>query len=168
MKNMRIHIKTYGCSTNLADSEAIAGCLTQAGYKLTRSASVADVIIYNTCAVKGPTENRVINAIKRAPKTKKVIITGCLPLINFERLQRETRFDAAVGPAAATQIPDVAKRVINGEKVTAIENALKVKPPLSLPRVKTNPVISIIPISYGCLGKCAYCCPRQPAQLQHR
>lgn len=158
MKNMRIHIKTYGCSTNLADSEAIAGCLTQAGYKLTHSASVADVIIYNTCAVKGPTENRVINSIKRAPKNKKIIITGCLPLINFERLQRETRFDAAVGPAAATQLPDVTKRVINGEKVTAIENALKVKPPLSLPRVKTNPVISIIPISYGCLGKCAYCC----------
>ena len=160
MKNMRIHIKTYGCSTNLADSEAIAGCLTQAGYKLTHSASVADIIIYNTCAVKGPTENRVINAIKRAPKNKKVIITGCLPLINFERLQRETRFDAAVGPAAATQIPDITKRIINGEKVIAIENALTAKPPLSLPRVKANPVISIIPISYGCLGKCAYCCVR--------
>jgi threonylcarbamoyladenosine tRNA methylthiotransferase CDKAL1 len=158
MKNMRIHIKTYGCSTNLADSENIAGCLTQAGYKLTQSTATANVIIYNTCAVKGPTENRVINAIKRTPKNKKIIITGCLPLINLERLQRETRFNAVVGPAAAPQIIDITKRVINGEKVTALENALTTKPPLSLPGIKTNPVISIIPISYGCLGKCAYCC----------
>jgi threonylcarbamoyladenosine tRNA methylthiotransferase CDKAL1 len=158
MRNMRIHVKTYGCSTNLADSEAISGCLTQAGFTLTRSAAAANIIIYNTCAVKGPTENRVISALKRTPKNKKIIVTGCLPLINFERLQRETRFDAAVGPAAATQILEITKRVINDEKVTALGNALTAKPPLSLPHTKTNPLISIIPISYGCLGKCAYCC----------
>ncbi len=155
---MHILIKTYGCSTNQADSETIAGCLTQAGYTLTHSAAAADIIIYNTCAVKGPTENRVINAIKRTPKNKKTIIAGCLPLINLERLQRETRFNAAVGPAAAQQIAQIVQRVINGEKVLALENALTAKPPLNLPRQKTNQAISIIPINYGCQGKCAYCC----------
>lgn len=155
---MRILIKTYGCSTNQADSETIAGCLTEAGFTITHSASAADVIIYNTCAVKGPTENRVINAIKHTPKNKKTIIAGCLPLINLQRLRRETRFNAAVGPAAATQIADIMKRVLNGENVIALENALNAKPPLNLPRLETNPLISIIPINYGCLGKCAYCC----------
>ncbi len=158
MKNMRIHIKTYGCSTNQADSETIAGCLTQAGYKLTHSATAANVIIYNTCAVKGPTENRIIETIKRTPKNKKIIITGCLPLINFERLQRETRFNAVAGPAAAQQIVDITKRVLNGETILALNNALTAKPPLNLPQVKSNSAISIIPINYGCLGKCAYCC----------
>jgi len=158
MKNMRIHIKSFGCSTNLADSETIAGCIAEAGFTLTRSASKADIIIYNTCAVKGPTENRIINTIKRTPKNKKIIITGCLPLINFERLRRETRFNAATGPAAAPQIVAIIKRVLNGENVTALENALTAKPSLNLPRVKSNSAISIIPINYGCLGKCAYCC----------
>ena len=46
----------------------------------------ADLIIFNTCAVKGPTENRIINDIKHAPKNKKIIIVGCLPKISFERL----------------------------------------------------------------------------------
>ncbi len=155
---MHVLVKNYGCSTNQADSETIAGCLTEAGYTLTQSASTADIIIYNTCAVKGPTENRIINAIKRTPKNKKIIVTGCLPLINLERLRRETRFNAAVGPAAAPQIPNIIKRVINGENVTALENALTAKPPLNLPHVKTNPFISVIPINYGCQGKCAYCC----------
>ena len=32
------------------------------------------------------------------------------------------------------------------------------KPLLSLPRQKSNPVVSIVPINFGCLGTCAYCC----------
>ncbi|MCW4044198.1 MAG: tRNA (N(6)-L-threonylcarbamoyladenosine(37)-C(2))-methylthiotransferase [Candidatus Bathyarchaeota archaeon] len=155
---MYVHVKTFGCSTNLADSEAIAGSLKQAGFTLTRSAATANIIIYNTCAVKGPTENRVINTIKRTPKSKKVIIAGCLPLINLERLRRETRFNAAVGPAAAQQIAEITKRVLKGENIIALEHALTAKPPLNIPRQKANPIISVIPINYGCLGKCAYCC----------
>lgn len=155
---MRIHIETFGCPTNVADSEAIAGCLLKAGFELTQYASAADIILFNTCAVKGPTENRIINTIKHTPKNKKIIVAGCLPLINLKRLQMETRFNALVGPAAAPQIADILKRVIDGEKIIALENTLRAKPPLNLPSQKTNPIIGIIPINYGCLGHCAYCC----------
>ena len=155
---MRIHIETYGCPTNLADSEAIAGWLIKAGFELTPSVLTADIILYNTCAVKGPTENRIINTIKNTPKNKKIIVTGCLPLINLKRLQMETRFNALVGPAAAPQIVDILKRVIGGENIITLENTLNTKPPLDIPRKKTNPVTGIIPINYGCLGECAYCC----------
>jgi threonylcarbamoyladenosine tRNA methylthiotransferase CDKAL1 len=157
-QTMHIFIKTYGCSTNQADSQTIAGCLTQAGHTITQTATTANIIIYNTCAVKGPTENRIITTIKRTPKNKKTIITGCLPLINLERLCRETRFNAAVGPAAAPQIVNIVNRVSKGEKFTDLRNALTAKPPLNLPRIQTNQTISIIPINYGCQGKCAYCC----------
>ncbi|MEM2099638.1 MAG: tRNA (N(6)-L-threonylcarbamoyladenosine(37)-C(2))-methylthiotransferase [Candidatus Bathyarchaeia archaeon] len=158
MEHMRIHIRNYGCSTNQADGEALAGCLTQAGFTLTSSVSAADLIVYNTCAVKGPTENRIISAIKRTPKNKKIIVAGCLPLINFNRLSREAHFDAVVGPAAAEEIVNVVHRVLSGEQIIAIKDALTNKPPLDIPRLRTNSEISIIPISYGCLGKCAYCC----------
>lgn len=155
---MRVFIKNFGCSANLADGEVLAGCLAEAGFKLVHSASKADLMIYNTCAVKGPTENRMIDAIKRAPRGKKVIVTGCLPLINFERLCCETRFNGAVGPVAAEKIVNVAKRVLKGEKVIELQYALDAKPLLSLPQLRSNPVISVIPVSYGCLGACAYCC----------
>jgi len=155
---MRVLVKSYGCSANLADGEVLAGCLAKAGYESAASASEADVAIYNTCAVKGPTENRIIETLRRVPPDKKVIVAGCLPLINFERLRREVRFDGAVGPAAGERIVDVVRRVLEGEKVVALEAALDAKPRLSLPRLKSNPVISVIPVSYGCLGACAYCC----------
>ncbi|MEM2380713.1 MAG: tRNA (N(6)-L-threonylcarbamoyladenosine(37)-C(2))-methylthiotransferase [Candidatus Nezhaarchaeales archaeon] len=50
------------------------------------------------------------------------------------------------------------KGVLKGGKVVALENADKAKPSLSLPRVRVNPVVGVIPISYGCLGSCTYCC----------
>ena len=154
---MHVFVKSYGCSANLADGEVLAGCLAKAGYELASSASEADVMIYNTCAVKGPTENRIIEALKRAPNEKKLIVAGCLPLINFERLRREVHFHGAVGPAAGEKIADVVRRVVEGEKVVDLE-ALTAKPMLSLPRTRSNPVVSVLPVSYGCLGSCAYCC----------
>jgi threonylcarbamoyladenosine tRNA methylthiotransferase CDKAL1 len=155
---MHVFVKNYGCSANIADGEVLAGCLSKAGYPLAGSVEEADVIIYNTCAVKGPTENRVVAALKRAPKGKKVIVTGCLPPINFERLQREVRFDAAVGPAVGNEIAGIVGRVLAGEKVVALDGALTAKPRLCLPRLRVNPVVSVVPVSYGCLGSCAYCC----------
>jgi threonylcarbamoyladenosine tRNA methylthiotransferase CDKAL1 len=155
---MRVFVKSFGCSANLADGEVLAGCLAKAGFELADSASAADVVIYNTCAVKGPTENRMLEILRRAPQGKKVIVAGCLPLISFERLCREAHFDGAVGPAAADEIVNVVKRVLEDEKLIALDGALKAKPALSLPRVRSNRVISVVPVSYGCLGACAYCC----------
>ena len=158
MKLMRVLVKSYGCSTNLADGEVLAGCLSQAGFDLAQSIPEADVVVYNCCAVKGPTENRMIELLKRVPREKKVVVAGCLPLTSFGRLQRDVRFDAAVGPAAGLGIVDVVKRVLAGEKVVALEGALCAKPVLSLPRLTKNPVVSLVPVGYGCLGSCAYCC----------
>ncbi|MEM1566517.1 MAG: tRNA (N(6)-L-threonylcarbamoyladenosine(37)-C(2))-methylthiotransferase [Candidatus Bathyarchaeia archaeon] len=158
METARVFVKSFGCSTNLADGEVMSGCLAEAGYVLVDSLADADVIIYNTCAVKGPTENRMIDLLKRVPRGKKLIVVGCLPLINFERLQREVSFDGAAGPALGEKIVGVVEAVLRGEKMLALENAEKAKPSLNLPRVRVNPIVGIIPISYGCLGSCTYCC----------
>ncbi len=154
---MQVFVRSFGCSANTADSEVLAGCLAQAGYQLATSEADADVLIYNTCAVKGPTENRIINALKHVPKDKKLIVAGCLPMISFERVQREVHFNAAIGPSAGKQIVDIVSRVLTGERVTDLSN-MNYKPKLDLPRVKNNSLISVIPINFGCLGSCAYCC----------
>jgi len=157
-KNMRVFIRSFGCSTNMADGEVLAGCLARAGYELVRSVSSADVVIYNTCAVKGPTENRMIEALKQVSKSKKLIVAGCLSSINPERLRREVKFDGVAGPAAGQSIVGLVGRVLKGEKTRELESVPHDLPELTLPRVPGNPVVSIIPVSYGCLGSCAYCC----------
>ena len=154
----RIYVKSFGCPTSKADGEFMAGCLSEAGYKIVNRAEDADVLIYNTCAVKTPTENRMISMLKKAPKGKRLIVAGCLPLINLGRLKAEVDFDGVVGPAQGFGIVEVVRAVCRGEKVMLPERGSM--PSLDLPRVATNKVVGIVPINYGCLGSCSYCCVR--------
>ncbi len=155
-KSKRVYVKSFGCSANLADGEVIAGCLSEAGFEVVDEPQDAEILVYNTCAVKSPTENRVMDILRKAPEDKQLVVTGCLPLINFERLQNEVEFDGVAGPAPGGKVVEVLRRVAAGEKVVSLEGVSK--PGLWLPRVPLNPVVSIVPINYGCLGNCAYCC----------
>ncbi|MDR2203907.1 MAG: tRNA (N(6)-L-threonylcarbamoyladenosine(37)-C(2))-methylthiotransferase [Nitrososphaerota archaeon] len=153
---MKIAIKTYGCTANTADTETIKGILTTHGHQITTETE-ADIIIFNSCAVKGPTENRIINAIKQTQKTKKTIIIGCLPKINAERLHKETQPNGIAGPSIGENIIDLLNQVTNNKKTINLQQPQKEKPPLTLPKINTNPIISILPINFGCLGSCSYC-----------
>ena len=155
---MRVFIRSFGCSTNLADGEVLAGCLARAGYELVDSASSAGIVVYNTCAVKGPTESRIVEALRHIPKSKKLVVAGCLPYVNLKRLQHDVRFDGIVGPAAGESIVEVVDRVAQGGSTNVPEPTACDLPKLTLPRVRSSSVVSIVPVSYGCLGSCAYCC----------
>jgi threonylcarbamoyladenosine tRNA methylthiotransferase CDKAL1 len=155
---MRVFVKSYGCSANLADSEVLTGCLADAGFEVVGSVASADVAVFNTCAVKGPTEDRVIAALQRVPAGKKLVVAGCLPLISFERLCREVRFAGVVGAGVGADIVDVVRRVVAGERVVDLEGGLAARPGLGLPLLRSSGVVSVVPVSYGCLGSCAYCC----------
>lgn len=78
------HIKTYGCQGNLADSEKIAGILEAMGYTKTLDDESADVIIFNTCAIRENAENRIygelgrIKGLKEKNKELLMIICGCM------------------------------------------------------------------------------------------
>jgi MiaB-like tRNA modifying enzyme len=155
-RSKRVYVKSFGCSANLADGEFIAGCLSRAGFEVVDEPQDAEILLYNTCAVKSPTENRVIDILRKAPKDKRLIVTGCLPLINFERLENEVEFDGVAGPAPGAKIVEILRRVAAGEKVVYLLGVSK--PSLCLPKIPVNRVVSIVPINYGCLGNCSYCC----------
>ncbi len=156
----RVFLKSFGCSSNVADGEFMAGCLAEAGFELVGSPKEADVLVYNTCAVKTPTENRATEILKRAERMrdKRLLITGCLPMINFERLKDEVRFDAALGPSCGSKIVEAVQKTVRNETSALLKPDRNVKTSLFLPRRLLNPVVSIIPVAQGCLGSCSYCC----------
>jgi len=155
-KPRRVYVRSFGCPTNVADGEVMAGCLSEAGYDVVEKVEDAEVLIYNTCGVKTPTENRMMEILRRVPRGKRLIVTGCLPLINFERIKAEVRFDGVLGPAPGSKIVEAVHRVGCEERVIALEK--NSKPSLSLPKTPVNRVVGIVPINYGCLGSCSYCC----------
>jgi len=134
----------------------MSGCLSTGGYDIVSKPQDADVLIYNTCAVKTPTEDRMFHILRNVPQGKRLIVTGCLPLINFERLKSEIDFDGVLGPAPGSKVVEAVDRILRGDRVVALEN--DATPDLNLPRVPVNEVVGIIPINYGCLGSCSYCC----------
>ena len=103
-RSKMVYVKSFGCSANVADGEVIVGCITSAGYDVINNPENADFLVYNTCAVKSQTENRIIDLLRKTPKNKKLIVTGCLPSINFDRLVNEVEFDGIIGPSPGNEI----------------------------------------------------------------
>jgi len=153
---MRAFIRTFGCSLNQHDGEVLKGILATNGYEITERIEEADVIIVNTCAVKQPTENKVMNFIKKVDSNK-LIVTGCLPLINLERLRSESKANVILGPSPGRKIIRALEEL---EAKRSFIDLNPEMPGLQEPKLRRNPIVEIIPISYGCLGDCSYCCVR--------
>ena len=87
----KVHFITQGCSANQADSEIMQGILKSEGHELTETEQDAELIVFNTCTVKGPTEaffKKKLSELEK--KNKKVIIAGCIPQAskNMDALKR--------------------------------------------------------------------------------
>jgi MiaB-like tRNA modifying enzyme len=137
------------------------GHLTGAGYHLTKDINSANIVLVNTCGVKKPTEDRIIGRLQKLSRTRKpLIITGCLPKINFKAiLKAAPNFSAALDPQSIDKILSAIKSAENGEtkKIFFSEKPI-IK--LKQPKVNLNQPIEIISISEGCAGACAFCCVR--------
>lgn len=151
-----VFIRSFGCPSNLADAKFMERSLKEAGYRISENTSSADFLIFNTCAVKTPTENRMISLLKKVPSSKKLVITGCLPVINFQRILEEVDFSGVSGPSTGPEILDILSSIRKGVKTTEIESKKRLEP--LLPSPQSGQLISIVPIAYGCLGNCSYCC----------
>lgn len=136
------------------------GLLEDAGYSLTDLEN-ADYVLVNTCGVKQPTEDRVIHALKQfSSLNKNLIIAGCLPRINLERILKTIpNFSAILDPRSIHLIVKIVKRIEEGhDKLLIFSDEPAIKP--SLPKHLLNPVTGIIQIAEGCSMACTYCCTR--------
>src|SRR5262245_65547729 len=52
-------VRTYGCQMNVHDSERLAGLLEAAGYVRAPDGTDADVVVFNTCAVRENADNKL-------------------------------------------------------------------------------------------------------------
>ena len=66
------YVRTYGCQQNVADSEKLKGMLEKMGCALTEDEAKADIIIFNTCAVREHAEDRVFGNVGQLKALKKL------------------------------------------------------------------------------------------------
>lgn len=151
----RVWVKAFGCSANIADSEIIKGILSNNGYELTHTRKNSDINVLVTCAVKDVTEHRMISKIKRYSKEKPLVVAGCLPKTSKNLIESLSPTSSLMGPQSLDKTLQVIDASLHGQKVIALEDSMSTK--VNLPRLRLNPVVSIIEISSGCLSECSFC-----------
>jgi len=146
---MRIHIETYGCSANINNSEIIEGMLLKAKHRIVSSEKDADLVIINTCIVKGPTENRMIKRMQEIRKP--ILVAGCMVDAEPEII-RKIRTDAIL--VGLNNLSNINKAIKEKRNFTGKERE-EIK--LKLPKKNRNKAVEIVQIAEGCLGNCSYC-----------
>lgn len=150
-----VYLETFGCSRNHADSEFMLGILSRK-FKQVKTPEKANLILINTCTVKKPTESKILNRIRELQKFhKSMIIAGCMPEAQLKTLKKITPNASFVGPHFVKDILKVAELCLKKEKIERVGKRKEAL--LCAPRLQTNKIIGIVPISSGCVSSCSYC-----------
>ena len=78
------YVHSYGCQANVADGERIKGLLEEVGYGFVDSVENADLVLYNTCAVRESAQDRVYGNVgalkhhKRRNPNMVIALCGCM------------------------------------------------------------------------------------------
>jgi MiaB-like tRNA modifying enzyme len=154
--SQKIWIEAYGCSASMADSEMISGLLKADGYEIATDENESALNIIVTCSVKDVTQHRMLYRIEKLSKSiKPLIVAGCLPKTERQLIESLNPFASLLGPHSIDNTIDVVHSALLGKKSIRLENSISDK--LNLPRIRINPIISIIEISSGCMSECSFC-----------
>ncbi|MDL2293439.1 tRNA (N6-isopentenyl adenosine(37)-C2)-methylthiotransferase MiaB [Ruminococcaceae bacterium OttesenSCG-928-D13] len=161
------YVRSFGCQQNVNDTERLVGVLLDLGYAMVDSPQQADLVLFNTCAVREHAEQRVygnlgaLKALKQKRNGVLIGLCGCMGVekTTIDKLRESYPFvDIVLGTNAADQLPSMLV-----EKMTTRKKALRV-PPIGdeqltegVPLVRQSSYRAFLPITFGCDNYCSYC-----------
>lgn len=151
-----VFIETWGCAANQNNTEIIKGALREAALDFTDNPELADIIILNTCVVKGPTEDSIKARVLELEKLKKpIIVAGCMPQVREKWLDRENIY--LLGINHIKDICKLIKKILDNsyEKRDFLGTKRELK--LNTSKINSKKLVGITQISEGCLGQCSFC-----------
>ncbi|MDD1776028.1 MAG: tRNA (N(6)-L-threonylcarbamoyladenosine(37)-C(2))-methylthiotransferase [Candidatus Methanomethylicus sp.] len=149
---MRIYLKTFGCASNRADSEAILHILDRSNFQIVESPKEADAVVVNTCTVRGETQHKVLKYI-RSLGVKRVLVTGCMAAAQPALVVRYAPQAFIVSPNNMESMPNVLQGNLGPMQLRR-----ECIPPPPAPFLKG--LKYTMAISRGCTGSCSYCIVR--------
>ena len=165
---MKYHIWTAGCQMNVADSQRVASELERIGYRSTRRAEDADVIVLNTCVVRQSAEDRAagrLNSLKPLKEERPGLVInlmGCMVGVRgHDQLQAAFPFVDVFSPPSdpAPLIDHLLGR--QGQSLERAETKRRFQimdGDLVLPAGERGKLVSAhVPIVYGCSHACTFC-----------
>lgn len=159
-------VRTYGCQQNVADSEKLKGMLEKMGCALTEKEEDADIIIFNTCAVREHAEDRVfgnvgaLKAYKRKKPSLLIGLCGCMMEQEHiaDKIYKSFPYVGLVfGTHAIHKFPELIYNAVTTGKRLIVRGNDDGKIYEGLPIHRDGSFKGWLPIMYGCDNFCSYC-----------
>ena len=159
-------VHSFGCQQNVSDGEKIKGMLAKVGYEFTNDVNEAQLILYNTCAVRENAEDRVygtLGSIKHLKEENGELVIGICGCMAQEKKTAEKiksayrQVDMVFGTFAYDdmyrmlwEVISTRRRVFNQkEDYSEINEDCK--------QLRENRISAFVPVMYGCNNFCSYC-----------
>ncbi|MYW02064.1 tRNA (N6-isopentenyl adenosine(37)-C2)-methylthiotransferase MiaB, partial [Streptomyces sp. SID3343] len=157
-------VRTYGCQMNVHDSERLSGLLEDAGYVRASAGETADVVVFNTCAVRENADNKLYGNLGHLAPAKaerpgmQIAVGGCLAQKDRDTIVRKAPWvDVVFGTHNVGSLPVLLERArIEQEAQVEILESLDVFPS-TLPTRRESAYAAWVAISVGCNNTCTFC-----------
>ena len=157
-------VRTYGCQMNVHDSERLSGLLEEAGYVPAGADTQADVVVFNTCAVRENADNKlygnlgILASVKARTPGMQIAVGGCLAQKDQgEVLRRAPWVDVVFGTHNIGSLPALLERSrVNDEAQLEILESLETFPS-TLPTRRESAYSAWVAVSVGCNNTCTFC-----------
>jgi tRNA-2-methylthio-N6-dimethylallyladenosine synthase len=157
-------VRTYGCQMNVHDSERLTGLLEGAGYVAAPEGDQADVVVFNTCAVRENADNRLYGNLGHLAPVKaerpgmQIAVGGCLAQKDRGEITRRAPWvDVVFGTHNIGSLPVLLERArVADEAQVEILESLDVFPS-TLPTKRESAYAAWVSVSVGCNNTCTFC-----------
>ncbi|GAB7006284.1 tRNA (N6-isopentenyl adenosine(37)-C2)-methylthiotransferase MiaB [Nocardioides sp. AN3] len=162
-------VRTYGCQMNVHDSERLSGLLEDAGYTAfdrgrAPEGEHADVVVFNTCAVRENADNKLYGNLGHLAPVKarrpgmQIAVGGCLAQKDRSTItQRAPWVDVVFGTHNIGSLPVLLERArVAEEAQVEILESLDVFPS-TLPTKRESAYAAWVSVSVGCNNTCTFC-----------
>ncbi|HSL15647.1 MAG TPA: tRNA (N6-isopentenyl adenosine(37)-C2)-methylthiotransferase MiaB [Actinomycetota bacterium] len=163
MSERRFLLRTFGCQMNEHDSERIAGLLTADGYVPTQEAGDAEVVVFNTCAIRENADNRLygnlghLRPLKARNPRMRIVVAGCLAQKDQGQIQERAPWvDVVVGTHALPGLLDLIRRSETEGRQLDVSEYTEVFPS-ALPARREVAHHAWVSIAIGCDNACTFC-----------
>lgn len=156
-------METYGCQMNMADTEVVLSIIDKIGYHPTNEASLADLILVNTCSVRDNAEHRAHQRISELKEHKRrnpdvlVGVLGCMAeRLRTSLIEKNNLVDLVVGPDEYRKLPKLISDAYAGQrgiavKLSRVENYDDITP------LRTDGISAWLSVMRGCDKFCTFC-----------